>query len=223
MERQAGIVKTSLQDLVDPKHTALLIIDVQNDFCETGGVSDRHGAHLTRGRAIIDNIGLLIKQARTAGVLVIYVQNTSLPNRMSDSPAWLYFRMKTYNTTKVDLLPEVTLDQTWGQQIVEEIKPVKGDLVIKKYRSSAFVGTNLDSILRIHRIETLVITGLVTDGCVESTARDGLYHDYFIIVLRDCVDSTDKENHEAALRILARYFDIVTSDEIIRIWKQMPK
>lgn len=220
LEFHGRLIPTTMEELVDPKHTALLVVDVQNDFCVKDGVYQKELAlYLSQGDAIIRKLKVLIQEARRAGVQVVYIQDTALADRMSYSAAEIRFWMKTFGLDDPNLLPETALDGSWGQQIVEDIKPGNGDLVVKKYRSSSFVGTNLDLLLSTNGIKTLLLTGLLTQGCVESTARDAQFHDYSVVILKDCVDSTREYLHDAALQIMETRYDVATSSQIISIWK----
>ena len=89
---------------------------------------------------------------------------------------------------------------------------------MRKYRSSGFWGTNLDMLLRSNGIKSIVVTGATTEGCVESTARDGLFNDYYVIVPEDCVASDDAAQHDASLLLMRHRFDVVPSGEILGRW-----
>ncbi len=220
LEFDGKYIPVSLENLLHPKHTALVIVDVQNDYCEKGGFSQKKGEYLSKGNEIIEKLHSLIEKAREVGVQVIYTQNTILPNHKSDSAARLRFLMKIHGLDDPRSLPPVVLEGSWGHQVVEEIKPKNGDIVVKKYRPSAFVGTNLDMVLRSNNTKTLLITGVATQVCVDSTARDALFHEYFVVIARDCVDSSAKDLHEAALKIMETYYDVLDSDQIIEIWNK---
>ena len=99
-----------------------------------------------------------------------------------------------------------------------ELAPADGDVVVKKYRSSGFWGTNLDMLLRSNGIESVVITGCTTEGCVESTARDALFNDYYVVIVEDCVASDDRAQHEASLLLMRHRFDMAGSEEMLRVW-----
>ena len=90
--------------------------------------------------------------------------------------------------------------------------------MVKKYRSSAFWGTNLDLLLRSNGIKSLIVAGCTTEGCVESTARDALFNDYYVVVVEDCVASDDRAQHEASLLLMRHRFDIATAEEVLRVW-----
>jgi nicotinamidase-related amidase len=207
-----------LQELVAPGHTALIVIDLQNDFCSPEGVYSRLGKTLTRGDMVVKRTKDLLDQARRSRVLPIFVQQTTLPCGLSLSPAWSRFKMRSYNISDPGQI-EHTIEGTWGWEIVDELKPLPGEVRIRKNRSSAFHNTNLDLVLRSNDIKTTVITGVATQGCVESTARDAAFHDYFVVVLEDSVDASSRELHDASMRVMASRFDIASSDEVLAIWR----
>jgi nicotinamidase-related amidase len=114
-----------------------------------------------------------------------------------------------------------TLEGSWGWQVVDELQPENTDqyLNIWKPRASAFIATNFDLLLRNRGIKTLIMTGVVTEGCVESTTRDAGHLDYYTVTIKDCVDTDDKVDHEASLRHAAKKHPVMTSHELIQIWK----
>ena len=111
-----------------------------------------------------------------------------------------------------------TAEGSEGQAILDELASRPGDLVVKKYRSSGFWGTNLDMLLRSNGIKSIVVTGCTTEGCVESTARDALFNDYYVVLAEDCVASDDQAQHEASLLLMRNRFDIAASEQILDIW-----
>jgi len=137
-------------------------------------------------------------------------------------PAELEFvRAASYgsSTTRGPLKPlKYTVEGSDGQQIIPELAPKPGDVVVRKYRSSGFWGTNLDMLLRSNGIKSIVVTGATTEGCVESTARDGLFNDYYVIVPEDCVASDDPAQHDASMLLMRHRFDVVPSSEILEMW-----
>jgi ureidoacrylate peracid hydrolase len=173
---------------------------------------------------MIEQTAALIDAARQAGVLVIYIQSTTLPGHRSDSVAWLYYKHARARRAQAEGLcwPEHSLDGTWGWQIVDAIAPRSGDLVVKKHRSSAFINTRLDLLLRSNNILTVIITGLVTEGCVQATALDASFHDYIVVLVEDCIGSCRAHLQVAALEVMRAKFDVVTSNQIIRTWAARP-
>ncbi|MGA3297923.1 MAG: isochorismatase family cysteine hydrolase [Candidatus Bathyarchaeia archaeon] len=206
-------IPTSLEDLVDPRKTALVIIDVQNDYAKENG--------RLLFPEMVASLKRVIDEARRIGVLVIYVQDTLLPGRFSDSPAWVRHYMIPARTDDPETIGTDALDGSKGHQVIDEIKPLSNELIIKKYRSSAFVGTSLDLLLRSNGIRNFIATGLVTQGCVESTCRDAS-NEYFVVVLQDCVESNRKELHEANLKVMECRYDVVTSRQVLDVWKKFP-
>jgi nicotinamidase-related amidase len=217
IEIEGRSIPTTINELIEKRHTALIVIDLQNDFCSKGGVYDHRGRDLSMCIQVAKATAMVMEVARKAGILIIYIQNTTLGNLKSDSATWLRFRMKMSGKLDYSENP-LTLEGSWGQEFVEEVKPSSDDVVVKKYRSSAFVGTELDLILRSNGIRTLVVTGVMTEGCVESTVRDATFYDYFVVLLKDCVGSPNPMFHEASLRYLAERCDLITSDEVMKVW-----
>lgn len=217
MDTLAGkAIPSALEELLSHFKTALLVIDLQNDFCSEGGISRKSGHELIRGAAVINQIKTLINKAREEGLLIIYTLNTNLQNNLSDSSAWMRHRIRGRNG-RADI--EYTIEGTWGHKLVEEIEPLDGEVVVRKHRASAFVGTNLDLILRSNEIRTLLVTGILTESCVDSTARDAEFYDYFAVILRDCIDSYRRDLHEACLKIMEARFEVSDSESIMGLWR----
>jgi nicotinamidase-related amidase len=209
------IVFTTLEEIINPKHTALVIIDAQNDFCVEGGACARSGKDLSAMPTALACCGKLIERARSAVVQVIFVQNQKLPHSKSISGPWMRFLVAH---SGVPAAHEVTITDTWGAEIVEQLKPRSEDIVIKKWRSSAFVGTNFDMILRANGIKSIVCCGFTTEGCVESTARDAGFYDYYAVVIEDAVANYDRQLHEASLMVQRTRYDVTMSRDVIYAW-----
>jgi nicotinamidase-related amidase len=210
-------VFTTLEEIVDPRHTALLVIDVQNDFCSEGGLMHEIGKDLSMMKGMIGRLGGVLDAARAADVLPVYIQNSWLPQHRAASGPWLRFMVVRYG---MDPGRGCTVEGTWGAEILPEVAPQPGDVVVKKWRSSAFVGTNLDMVLRCNDIKSIVVTGDVTQGCVESTARDAAFHDYYVVVLEDCVATYDRDLHEASLKVLRTRVDVAPSGAVLDLWRR---
>lgn len=212
-------VFTELSEIVDPAHTALLIIDMQRDFCCTGGSFDQFGVDLSMYPPVIGRIAELVAAARESGVMLVFIQMTVLPGQASDSPAQIRFNLRLHDGHHGEAEPlTYTLDGSDGQKFVPGLEPLDGELVVKKYRSSAFWGTNLDLLLRSNGIKSVVVTGCTTEGCVESTARDAMFSDHYVVIVTDAVASDDPAQHEASMYLMARRFDLATSDVIRKLW-----
>jgi nicotinamidase-related amidase len=215
------VVYTTLAELVNRKHTAVIVVDMQNDFCKAGWTFDRLGIDISMYPSMLPRLSRLLTGARDIGVQVIYIQMTVLPNRMSESPAQIRFNMRLHLASHGATQPLLyTIEDTPGQEIIAELAPESGDLVVRKYRSSGFWGTNLDMLLRSNGIETVIVTGCTTEGCVESTARDAMFNDYYVVLPEDCVASDDPHQHEASLFLMRHRFDVVSSNDILTTWKE---
>ncbi|HZT06585.1 MAG TPA: isochorismatase family cysteine hydrolase [Chloroflexota bacterium] len=214
----AGIeVLGSLEERVAPRHTALLIVDMQNDYCSPGGASDRNGRDLSQIEAIVPSMARLIDSARQATVPIFFTKYTLGPGGAGLSGPEILRRGANFKGV------ESTIKGTWGHDLISGLPhDVATDVVIEKRRLSSFTGTDLDLLLSARGVKTIVIGGVVTQGCVESTARDAANYDYYVAVVEDCVASTDPEAHATALRSMAtvlRYPEAVTtSDRIRAIW-----
>ena len=220
MEIDGKQVFTELSELVAPAHTALLLIDMQRDFVEPDGFFGSLGIDLTMYKETRPRLAALLEAARRYGVLVVHVQNTALPNRMSDSPAQIRFNLRMHENARHGGPPlRYTVPGTPGHEFAGELAPLPGELVVRKYRSSAFWGTNMELLLRSNGIQTVVVGGCTTEGCVESTARDAMFCDHYVVIAGDCVGSDDKEQHDASMLLMSHRFDMAGSPEIAAVWR----
>jgi nicotinamidase-related amidase len=222
IEVEGKQVFSELSELVDPEHTALVVIDMQRDFCVPGWAFDTLGIDISMYPPMIPRLARLIEGARAADVPIVYIQMTTLPNRAIESPAQIRFNRRMHLATNGGEPLTYTADGSEGQGIIDELAPHDGDLIVKKYRSSGFWGTNLDMLLRSNGIRSVVITGCTTEGCVESTARDAMFNDYYVVVAEDCVASDDSKQHDASLFLMRHRFDIAVADEILGLWAGRP-
>jgi nicotinamidase-related amidase len=206
---------TAPADVLDPRHTALLIIDMQKDFCTPGFGADRAGRDLGPTRSIIPALAGLLATARAAGVLVVHVGFWTLPDHLSDSGPWLAQRRRaTFSSDKL------ALAGSEGAEFIEELSPLPGELVIHKHRYSAFKGTDLGMILDVRRVRSVVTTGVSTNACVESTLRDAFETGYYVAIPRDGTASWSHELYEATLANVTHRFGLVTDiAEITAIWR----
>ncbi len=207
----------TLEEIVEPKHTALIVIDMQNDYYHQDGYyTAKLKLDLSMIQATTAPIQRALTAARQAGLQVIYSKHIILPGMVSDSPLWLSIH---YQAGLRDLNQDFyTIAGTWGAEIIDELKPQPGDWVLEKMRANVFIGTFLDTLLRSNSIETLVIAGQVTNGCVENTARTARDLDYYAVLLADGVASTNKVNHDATMTNLGKRLPCPSSEELARIW-----
>ena len=212
-------VFTELHELADPRHAALLLIDMQRDFVEDGGAFAGMGVDISMYPAIRPRLAGLLDAARRHGVLVVHVQNTALPGRLSDSPAQIRFNLRMHQGGRAGGPPlRYTLPGTPGHAFVPDLAPRPDEVVVAKYRSSGFWGTNLELVLRSNGIRTVVVGGCTTEGCVESTARDAMFADHYVVIAEDCVGSDDKAQHEASMFLMRHRFDMAAGADIAAVW-----
>jgi nicotinamidase-related amidase len=212
-------VYTEMSEIVDPAHTALVVVDMQQDFCCPGFSFDSVGVDLSMYPPVIERIGELLEAAREARVMLVFIQMTVLPGQASDSPAQIRFNLRMHDEHHGDVEPlRYTLDGSAGQHFVPGLEPLAGEVIVKKYRSSGFWGTNLDLLLRSNGIKSVVMTGCTTEGCVESTARDAMFNDYYVVIATDAVGSDDPKQHDASMFLMAHRFDLATSELLCAMW-----
>ena len=198
-----------------PSHAALVVIDVQNDFCSPAGSLALLGFDTGAAQEMIPRLRELIEAARHAGLPVFFVR--TLHDESTDSPQWLGRVGDGPGTKRTGL---TCRSGTWGSGFFE-ILPEPGDQVITKNRFSAFVGTNLDLLLRSRGVRSLLLTGVTTETCVESTLRDGLFRDYYVSLVEDCAASYSTEFHAASVNIIAKNFGtVVGSRQLLQFWQQ---
>ncbi|MBI2371677.1 MAG: cysteine hydrolase [Deltaproteobacteria bacterium] len=200
----------SLSDKVRPEHTALVVVDVQNDFCADRGFYSRLGLELAEIQAMVPRLQGLIDAARQAGIMRVFVQ-AIYDEAFLSGPA---LERRERNGVTVPCC----LSGTWGAEFYH-IGPAEGEYVVRKHRYSAFINTDLDLILRSRGIKTLLLTGVATNVCVESTARDGHMLDYYVVVVEDCVASAKKDLHQATLENIRLYFgEVVPARDVTAAW-----
>ena len=205
----------SLEQRIAPRHTALIIIDMQKDFVLDGLACDLAGRDLTATRSIIPTLTGLLAAARAAGTLVVHVGFWTLPGHMSDSGSWLAHRRRsTYSGDRI------AVAGSEGAEFIDELTPEPDEVVIHKHRYSGFKGTDLDMLLRARDIRTCIVTGVSTNVCVESTLRDAFEHTYYVAVPADGTASWSEELGAGTLENVEHRFGLVTScEEILKIWR----
>lgn len=205
----------TLDQQVAPDHTALLLIDMCNDFVDPGGkTAVQANRPLDHARSVIPSQQHLLTAARASGVPVIHVVHSTLPNHQSDSGPWLEARSRaTYS------VPDICLEGTWGQQVIDELAPHDDEVVVKKHRYSGFAGTDLALILRSSARRTVICAGVSTNVCVESTARDAFSQDFYVVIPEDACASWDTSLHDASLQSAQhRYATVTTVAQLEGAW-----
>jgi ureidoacrylate peracid hydrolase len=212
-------ILSSLEQKVAPEHTALVVVDVQNDFCAPGGMMDHEGLDLSFVQAMASRIPSLIDAARIAGTLVVFIRNVySTDANVYLSDSWLEqaSRRRQGSYTERD----VCAAGSWEGDFYGDVRPQPGEPVVTKHRFSAFHNTDLETILRSHAIRTVVMTGVASNVCVETTARDAFVRDFYVVFLDDGTATYAEEDHQATLRVIDRFFGEVTSVAAVeRIWQ----
>ena len=205
-----------LDYLLTKTKKALVVVDVQNEFCHPDGVFGRKGCDLSPIEGMMTALDRLTGSARDLKIPIVYIQNIEDEN--TDSFAW---RMRP--DTKEDSANEgVCRRGTWGTELFG-YKPGDNDIHIQKNRFSAFLNTPLDSILKAHGIETLIFTGVATNICVESTARHASILDYHVILAPDACATWYEDLQEATCKNIRLWFGKVAgSEEIVSLWEENP-
>lgn len=178
--------------------SALLVIDVQNDFCHPDGVYGRLGADLSAVTAMLPRLRETISAWRAEGGTVMYVRTEH--SEATDSAAWL--------ERGGGNLPKACRAGSWGAELMG-VQPEADDVQVVKSRYSGFYGTSLEAELRSRGIREVLVTGVLGNVCVETTIREGCLRDFRMVMLRDCCASYDQSLHEAAMENVRRYFGTV--------------
>jgi nicotinamidase-related amidase len=212
-------VYSTLEEVVDPAHTALIVVDMQNDLVSLDRLSAKPGSPPPSSRRIIPSLQNLIAAGRSAGVRIVYIMVTNDVNRASAAPAWIYYSERespTHGTFASNL--KVCVEGTWGQQIIPELEPQSGDFIVEKRRLGGFWKTELDMVLRSNGIESVVVTGTATSGCVYDTAMGAFVYDYYTVIAPDCISGGDGFLHELGMALMLDRFDGPSSEEVITAW-----
>jgi ureidoacrylate peracid hydrolase len=205
-----------MEELLDPRQTAVIVIDVENGFASDESTLARAGLDVSQGRAAIPRMNELLRAARASGVHIVYMQSVysqemNLPNNYAFWGPW-------------ETMP--IHDFSWETEFHPDLdQPRAEDMIVKKYNYDAFSDTPLNLHLRARGIKTLAFIGIETCTCVETSARHAFILGYNVVIVSDCCASCgatvqeSRELHDAALRILgARFGKILTSSEVARAW-----
>jgi ureidoacrylate peracid hydrolase len=174
---------------LDPKQTAVVVIDMQNAYASEGGYVDLAGFDIAGAAGVIGKIGTVLQTARDAGVQVIYLQNGWDPDYVEaggpGSPNWHKSNALKAMRNRPELSGQLLARGGWDYELVDALKPQPGDISLHKTRYSAFFNSQLDSTLRARGIRNIVFVGIASNVCVESTLRDGFHLEYFGVMLED--------------------------------------
>jgi ureidoacrylate peracid hydrolase len=208
--------------LVDLVRTALLVVDMQNAFTHKGGYFDLVGLDITPIRRIIEPCRKIINAAHATGIRVIYLQMGCSPDLSDkgppDSPSSMKSRVLSMMKEHPEWKDKFYIYGTWGAEIIEELRPGEGDIVVRKQKHDGFIGTNLDIILRTFASKYLFFVGIATNICVESTLRHAFSLDYFPILVSDAVSQMGSKITQDAtiLNVQSTFGWVTTAEDLLR-------
>jgi ureidoacrylate peracid hydrolase len=188
------------------RKSALIAVDVQNDFCHSQGVFAKRGFELSHVETAVDNLLLFVDHCRKLNFPIIFVR--TVHSSWTDSDAWIG-RLEGAAREMPICRPD-----SRGADFYK-VKPEGRDFIVTKHRFSGFVGTDLDLVLRSRGIETLLMTGVATNVCVETTARDAFNLGYRIVLVEDCCGAFSSDEHASTITNISKYFGIVANSRVI--------
>ena len=220
---------------IDTARTAVIVVDMQNDFGAKGGMFERAGIDLSMIQRAVSPTARVLAAARKTGVKIVYLKMGFRPDLSDVGPSESPNRMRhmLFGVGETMHAPDGTesrilIRDTWNTEILPELAPQANDVVIYKHRFSGFYQTDLDAILKQLGVKYLIVTGCTTSVCVESTVREAMFRDYACVLLEDCTGEPighglPRSNHEASLLVIQTLFGWVSgSDEFIKALEGQP-
>ncbi len=196
---------------IDTAATAVIVVDMQNDFGAEGGMFHRAGIDISMIKAAVEPTAAVLREARAAGIKVVYLKMAFRPDLSDAGPldAPNHARHLLLGVGQKVKAPDgsesrILIRDTWNTEILPALRPQAGDLVIYKHRFSGFYQTELDATLQRAGVKYLVVTGCTTSICVDSTIRDAMFRDYSCVLLADCAgepigNDLPRTNHDASV------------------------
>jgi ureidoacrylate peracid hydrolase len=210
---------------IDMAQSAVVVVDMQNDFCSNGGLFDLAGVNISAVRKAIEPTQKVLCAAREAGIKIVYLKmgfradlsdlgDTDSPNRVRH----LHFGVGQTCITPDGGQGRFLIRDTWNTDVINALQPRHDDIVLYKHRFSGFYQTELDDVLRRLGTKNLIFTGCTTSVCVDSTIRDAMFRDYRCVLLKDCAGEPighelARSNHEASLLTIQTLFGWVSDSE----------
>ncbi len=213
------LIETDPQPIkIDTSETAVLVVDMQNAFVSRGGYFDLMGYDISAAGKIVQSCKAVITLARQKGMRIIFLQ-MGFSADLSDSggpnsPGWHKSRALILIRERPEMKDKLHIYGTWGGEIIDELKPQEGEIIVRKQKHDGFIGTNLDIILKTYDIRYLLFIGTATNICVESTLRHAFSLGYFSILISDAVSQMGPpQTQEATIFNVRSTFGWVTTSE----------
>jgi ureidoacrylate peracid hydrolase len=210
---------------IEPSKTAVIVVDMQNDFGSKGGMFDRAGLDISMIQATVRPTSKVLSAARNVGIPIVYLKMGFKPDLsdLGDSESPNRTRHLHFGVGQTISAPDGTqgrmlIRDTWNTDIMTELKPENGDIILYKNRFSGFFETELGEVLKRLGTKYLIVTGCTTSVCVESRVRDAMFRDYSCVLLEDCMgepigNDLPRSNHEASLLTMQMLFGWVSNSE----------
>jgi nicotinamidase-related amidase len=201
----------------DPKRTAVVLVEYQNDFASEGGALHDAVRDVMESTGMLENTRRLVDAARAAGATIVHAP-------ISYVPGYRELALHPYGILKGVVDAAAFVKGEWGAEIVDGLAPQGGDVILEGKRGlDSFATTNLDFILRGRGITTIALGGFLTNCCVESTMRTGYEKGYYVITLSDCLAATSAEEHHNAIRFdYPMFSEVMTAEAFVELLRDAP-
>ena len=211
-------IPETFKEIIDPKHTALIVHEMLNDFCHKDGAYSKKMPTLAKDLpGLIGPTVKLVNEAREAGVKIMYVGYTNYPDNESKYDPEIRVNYEAIMDGTY-MMQNCLFEGTWGHDVIDELKPQVGALCLNKYQRDAFSGTSLESILQWNRIKTFIIVGIGVQVGIVPTVSNGVNKGYFVLTPKDCMISNDPEWLEASMKFLDMWAFTEPSTDLIKAW-----